>query len=159
MRMGRRSLRGWISLELFDSLARKLARHIPHGRLEAGDLINTAVVAQLEGKRRGYWAMYDLMRSDRIFGPDHHGKERKAYQQLPLKEWTPGHVMPIEAVLPSRIRQELNLLPARSSKIMYMLYWEGCTQAEVAREVGVDYARISQIHKEILIRLRKAVAA
>ena len=115
MRMGRRSLRGWISLELFESVANNMARHIPHGRLEAGDLINAAVVAQLEGKRRGYWAMFDLMRSDRIFGPDHHGKDRNTYKQLPLKErHCTSRTVP--SILPSRVERAFEMPPFALSR-------------------------------------------
>jgi RNA polymerase sigma factor for flagellar operon FliA len=53
----------------------------------------------------------------------------------------------------------LPLLSEREQFVLRRLYVDGKGQAEVAKELGVSDARISQIHAAAIDRLRKKVAA
>ena len=55
------------------------------------------------------------------------------------------------------LKKLLETLPDRERKILYLKYWEGCTFAEIAKQVGMKEARISQIHRKIIKKLKNEI--
>ena len=47
-------------------------------------------------------------------------------------------------------------LPAREQIVVNRLYFAGCTQAELAKELGLSFGRISQLNRQAIARIRKA---
>lgn len=48
-------------------------------------------------------------------------------------------------------------LDKRSKKIIYMRFYQGKTQSDIAKEIGVSQVQISRIEKKILLKMRKAI--
>ena len=55
----------------------------------------------------------------------------------------------------ARIKDMIDGLPERQRLVLSMVYYNELSQKEVAKVLGVTEARISQLHKEALGRLRK----
>lgn len=49
-------------------------------------------------------------------------------------------------------------LDKRSKKIIYMRYYQGKTQSDIAKEIGVSQVQISRIEKKVLLDMRKKVS-
>ena len=144
-----------MTLYEFPHLAKRLARESPHGRLEACDLEQSAALAQLQGKKRAHWVMYDVVRSDRMFGPTYRANYR-CLRQVSLVEKHAAYRLPELAILPLRVRQEFERLPERSKEIVRLFYWEGLVQGEIAKRLGLTEGRVSQIHSQVISQLRAA---
>ena len=48
-------------------------------------------------------------------------------------------------------------LTSREKKIIYMLFWEGKSQEEVAREIGIDVWALYKIYERSLEKMRKVI--
>lgn len=48
-------------------------------------------------------------------------------------------------------------LDDRSKKIIYMRFYQGKTQSDIAKEIGVSQVQISRIEKKILLTMRKNI--
>ena len=59
----------------------------------------------------------------------------------------------------AKIKGLIEGLPERQRLVLSMVYYNELSQKEVARVLGVTEARISQLHKEALGRLRKRLAS
>jgi RNA polymerase sigma-B factor len=57
------------------------------------------------------------------------------------------------------VRDLVNELPERERKIVYLRFFEGCTQSEIAAEVGVSQVHISRILRDTLHRLGDRLGA
>lgn len=60
----------------------------------------------------------------------------------------------IQNVLIKKITKDLD---KRSKKIIYMRYYQGKTQSDVAKEIGVSQVQISRIEKKLLLDMRKMI--
>jgi RNA polymerase sigma factor (sigma-70 family) len=49
-----------------------------------------------------------------------------------------------------RLGRWMSQLPERERRLLKMKYWEGASQAVVARELGLTEARVSQLHSALL---------
>jgi len=58
-----------------------------------------------------------------------------------------------------RMKELIEGLPERQRLVLSMVYYNELSQKEVARVLGVTEARISQLHKEALGRLKKRLAS
>jgi RNA polymerase sporulation-specific sigma factor len=55
------------------------------------------------------------------------------------------------------IDQALNRLQAREQNIIRQRYFQGRTQMEVAREIGISQAQVSRLEKSALSTMRKYI--
>lgn len=76
---------------------------------------------------------------------------------LPQRRDTPQEVEDNELI--GLAMDELKKLPQRHQKILAMYYFEGMRLAEIAEVYGVTEARICQIHKQALAKIRKSLPA
>lgn len=60
----------------------------------------------------------------------------------------------INNVLINKITKDLD---KRSKKIIFMRYYQGKTQSDVAKEIGVSQVQISRIEKKLLLDMRKMI--
>ncbi|MFW6009372.1 MAG: sigma-70 family RNA polymerase sigma factor [archaeon] len=51
----------------------------------------------------------------------------------------------------------LNKLEERDKKIIYLIYYQELNQAEVAKILGLSAARVSQLHKNIVKKIKKQI--
>jgi RNA polymerase sigma-B factor len=51
------------------------------------------------------------------------------------------------------VRELVSQLPERERKVVYLRFFEGCTQSEIAAQVGVSQVHISRILHDTLHRL------
>jgi RNA polymerase sigma-B factor len=56
------------------------------------------------------------------------------------------------------VRELVNELPDRERKVVYLRFFQGCTQSEIADQVGVSQVHISRILRDTLRRLRARLA-
>jgi len=73
----------------------------------------------------------------------------------PERRTTPEQVADSEII--DLITHEMQHLPERYQKILAMYYYEGMRLSEIAEVYGVTEARICQIHKQALAKIRKAL--
>lgn len=104
-----------------------------------GIRIRGAILDEIERQMRGYVeASYD---------------ELDAIHQAPGHMDTPErHAMHYERLM--RLVKAIDRLPVRWQQLLALRYQEDLTQRQVARDMGVTEARISQIHGQITDRLR-----
>ncbi len=55
------------------------------------------------------------------------------------------------------VRQLVNELPERERRVVYLRFFEGFTQSEIADEVGISQVHISRILRDTLRRLRRGL--
>ena len=56
------------------------------------------------------------------------------------------------------VRDVLMELPARERRVLYLRFFDGCTQSEIADEVGVSQVHVSRIIRTSLKRMRQKLA-
>lgn len=54
------------------------------------------------------------------------------------------------------LRKELNELPGKEKDVLFMRYYEGRTQTEISKSLGVSQAQVSRLEKSAIERLREA---
>ena len=73
---------------------------------------------------------------------------------------TLGRADPELAAAESRmsVRDLLRELPHRARQVLYLRFFDGCTQSEIAEEVGVSQVHVSRILRTTLRRMRQQLA-
>ena len=80
---------------------------------------------------------------------------RRAYRLPPCPAWD---VEGMERWLEDMaLRDALETLGEREKRILALRYYDGKTQVEVARAIGISQAQVSRLEKGALNRLRKAI--
>jgi RNA polymerase sigma-70 factor (ECF subfamily) len=77
--------------------------------------------------------------------------------------WTPQSARPVGARLDdadeaARVNAAVEGLPARHAQALYLLFWQGLSMSEAARELGVTKERVRQIRAHALRELRGRLA-
>jgi RNA polymerase sigma-B factor len=53
------------------------------------------------------------------------------------------------------VRQLMGRLPARERRVLYLRFFDGCTQSEIASSLGISQVHVSRIIRTTLRRLRE----
>lgn len=125
--------------------------------VEIDELVNESIAAQLRGRQSVSGPMQDFLRRRPGYCQN---QSALVAPHVPLDPRMPAPVTPESQYerteLPVPVRRRLAQLPERTRTILYGLYWEGRTQLELAKQLGVSDSRISQIELAALRLLREA---
>ena len=55
------------------------------------------------------------------------------------------------------VARVLGAVPARERQLLYLRFWEGCSQAEIAARLGLSQMHVSRLLAKVLAQLREAV--
>lgn len=85
--------------------------------------------------------------------------DKKGIKFIPLYECEVESVVDTEELILSRekttkLKELMTKLKPRERKIIELIYWNGMTLMEVACHIQLKEARVAQIHKDILAKLR-----
>jgi RNA polymerase sporulation-specific sigma factor len=57
------------------------------------------------------------------------------------------------------LSEAMNKLQSREKKILFLRYYEGKTQTEISKEVGISQAQVSRLEKSAIDNIRNCITA
>lgn len=110
-------------------------------RLDPNTRFTTFVLAVAKNKARDFLRRESLRRHEPLDG---HAVESAAHQPHETQEMQD---------LINKLRRLMKYLPAEQAEVMYLMFAEGCSVAEVAEKLGLTAARVSNLKFQALEHL------
>jgi RNA polymerase sigma-B factor len=131
-----------------ETLGHALGR--PPSIAEIAEEMQTSVEAVLEALEAG-----TVYRTASLVPPSDHDDDDDAVEGVTL-----GSVDPELVSVDSRmsVQQLMRELPERERRVLYLRFYDGCTQSEIADQVGVSQVHVSRIIRTTLRRMRDQLA-
>lgn len=144
---------GWKAKKAADELALKLGRDATLEEIAAATEMKTEDIVMAIDANAGVESLYRT-----TYGKD--GKELSLIERISEENHT---VMNSEDLEKEKIldrmvlRQLLSELKPRERLLIKLRYFEECTQAEVAEELGVSQVQVSRLEKKILEKMKSKI--
>jgi RNA polymerase sigma-70 factor (ECF subfamily) len=139
-------------------------KHLRFDVTEAEDLAQQVMMVLLEALRSG--KVEDFERVDRFMlgtcrNVAHSMRRRKARVEETRRQLTVelagASTPPWDLVESRRVEECLAALPARESRLLFLLFQEGATASEAAESLGTTPGNVRVIHHRAIARLRECV--
>jgi RNA polymerase sigma factor (sigma-70 family) len=142
----------------YDQICR-VARRLGRPPFDWRDLAQESALHALLGRKSIKGPMQDLIRRHALIGWYRSGyvNKHRCVSGTPAT-WvsTNPDAFSLPIIMP-RLQHLIDELPVQQRRVLRLQYWSGLRQAEIAEQLGLTQARISQIHTEAIQRLRVSI--
>jgi len=138
-----------IDYDLICRVAKRRAQTLRGQRVEWEDLAQETILHALKGRKSIDGPMTDLLRRDMF-----NSRSVSRQHRVSLRELA---VVPRYNYLPLGVQRAISELTPRQSQVLYLIYWQGHSNREAAKELGVNESRVGQLNRAILKRFRAAL--